>query len=69
MTISVAFAWLGFGVLMAWLGARGGALLWLSRAIDYTRAAVECARVCWDAVGIEWRSQWPEALHWARRNR
>lgn len=69
MTLGGFILWLLFGCLMLWLGARGGFLLWLSRMIDYARAAVACAQSCWKGYKIEWARQWPEALRWARTNR
>lgn len=69
MTIASVLVWsaLAFGLTIA--GAKGGALLMLSRAIDNLRAAVLCGEFCWRAAADTWRNNWGECQRWARASR
>ena len=69
MTVASVLSWIAFAVLLMAIGARGGLLLTLSRAIDHARAAECCLRMCWRAAECEWRRQYPECLRWAQKER
>lgn len=69
MTIGSVLAWLGVLIVATVLGAKGGVLLVLSRAIDNTRAAIRCAGLSWSAARDEWYRQWDSCIHWAQRER
>lgn len=69
MTIASILGWSIFGFGLVIVGAKGGLLLILSRAIDNARAAISCAELCWHATRYEWRRNWSECLRSARLER
>jgi hypothetical protein len=69
MTLGAVLSWFLFAIALMIVGAKGGALLLLSRAIDNTRAAIRCAGMCVEAARGEWARNWESCVHWARRER
>lgn len=69
MTLGSTLAWIVAALVLMVIGARGGLLLILSRGIDYARAALCCAEICWRSARREWAASWQESLRWARLSR
>lgn len=69
MTIGALGVWILAAIALIIIGAKGGVLLLLSRAIDNMRAAIRCAEFAWSAARWEWGRSWDECKRWAERSR
>lgn len=69
MTIGTLLLWIVGFIVATILGAYGGVLLIISRAIDNTRAAIRCAGMALGAARGEWVRNWSSCQGWAKHNR